>query len=249
MTHLRWGIAGRLAISFSAVAVLAVVANLIGEGTVLRIIEVHEERAAPRAPAPAPVLPAAKTATPAPLRSAFPSADALLLAMDRLANVVDASAEGDLTELSARYQKLGTELEHAAAEFAAAATAAGESPPVRFMPTIRSYRQRGDDLLKLAGTRRVSMADYSSHFEQFNTRVKKSLDHAWNIFGRVIARQSLVKVTSNLDDLRRRYADFVAADTVDSATFDALGASEAALAQTLAQDRAGFTHADGQGWY
>jgi diguanylate cyclase (GGDEF)-like protein len=169
--------------------------------------------------------------------------------MDRLANVVDASAEGDLTELGARYQKLGTELEHAAAEFAAAATAAGESPPVRFMPTIRSYRQRGDDLLKLAATRRVSMADYSSHFEQVNTRVKKSLDHAWNIFGRVIARQSLVKLTSNLDDLRRRYADFVAADSVDSATFDALGASEGALAQTLAQDRVGFTRADGQGWY
>jgi diguanylate cyclase (GGDEF)-like protein len=254
-TPVRLGIAGRLAISFSAVAVLAIVANLIVEGTVSRIIEVTEERAAPlapaRAPAPAParVSPAAKMATPAPLRTAFPTADALLLAMDRLANVVDASAEGDLTELSARYQKLGTELEHAAAEFAAAAKAGGESPPVRFMPTIRSYGQRGDDLLKLTATRRVSMADYSSHFEQFNTRVKKSLDHAWNIFGRVIARQSLMKLTGNLDDLRRRYADFVAADTVDSSTFDALGASEAALAQTLTQDRTGFAHADGQGWY
>ena len=37
------------------------------------------------------------------------------------------------------------------------------------------------------------MADYSAHFEQLNTRVKKSLDHAWKIFGRVVARQSLVK--------------------------------------------------------
>src|ERR1700730_13221466 len=123
---MRLGIAGRLAISFSAVAVLAIVANLIVDGTVWRIIEVTEERAAPVAPAPARVTPAAKTATPAPLRTAFPSADALLLAMDRLANVVDASAEGDLTELSARYQKLGIELEHAAAEFVTAATAAGE---------------------------------------------------------------------------------------------------------------------------
>src|SRR3979411_3006158 len=67
---LRWtpgrlGIAGRLAISFSAVAVLAIVANLIVEGTVSRIIEVTVERAAPVAPVPAGVSPAAKTVRPA----------------------------------------------------------------------------------------------------------------------------------------------------------------------------------------
>ena len=93
------------------------------------------------------------------------------------------------------------------------------------------------------------MADYSSHFEQLNTRVKKSLDHAWKIFGRVVARQSLVKLTSDLDDLRRRYVEFVSAETVDSSTFDTLGASEGTLAQTLTQDRAGFTSAEGQDWY
>src|SRR5262245_43287092 len=93
------------------------------------------------------------------------------------------------------------------------------------------------------------MADYSAHFEQLNTRVKKSLDHAWKIFGRVVARQSLVKLSSDLDDLRRRYVEFVSAETVDSSTFDTLGASEGALAATLSQDRTGFTGAEGQEWY
>jgi diguanylate cyclase (GGDEF)-like protein len=220
------GIPRQFAIAFGGIAVLAIVAA-----------------------APAPVLAVAKTSSPAPLRAAFPSADPLLLAMDHLAGAVDASAEGDLLELSARYQKLATELDHAAAEFAAAAAAAGEAPPARFMPTVRSYRQRGDDLLKLAAARRVSMADYSLHFEQLNTRVKKSLDHPSNSAGHVIARQSVAKLTSAQDDLRRRYADFVSADTADSLTFDALGASEGALAQTLAKDRAGFTRAESQGWY
>ena len=144
-TQVRLGIAGRLAISFSAVAVLAIVANLIVDGTVWRIIEVTEERAAPVAPAPARVTPAAKTATPAPLRTAFPSADALLLAMDRLANVVDASAEGDLTELSARYQKLGIELEHAAAEFV------GDDchPFVQFRPPRAWAKRHQRDVLQL----------------------------------------------------------------------------------------------------
>jgi hypothetical protein len=101
----------------------------------------------------------------------------------------------------------------------------------------------------LTADRRESIAAYSARFEQLNTRVKKSLDHAWNIFGRVVARQSLVKLTGDLDDLRRRYEEFVASQTVDSPTFDSLGASGGALASTLSQDRAGFTRAEGAGWY
>jgi len=53
-----------------------------------------------------------------------------------------------------------------------------------------------------------------------------------------------VKLTGNLDDLSRRYADFVSADTVDSPTLDALGVSEGALGQALAQNRADFTRAE-----
>ena len=249
------GIAGRLAISFAAVAVLAVVANLIVEGkvSVLRTTQVRHAPPVPAAPAPLIALPVASPAAPpvapVPVRPSFPSSEPVLHAMDRLDRAVDASSEGDLTDLKPRYQTLSIELDRAAADFAAAATAAGEAPPVRFMVTVKSYRQHGADLIELAGLRRETMSGYSSHFEQLNARVKKSLDHAWTIFGRVVARQSLMKLTSDLDDLRRRYVEFVSAETVDSSTFDTLGASEGALAQTLAQDRAGFTHADGQDWY
>jgi diguanylate cyclase (GGDEF)-like protein len=169
--------------------------------------------------------------------------------MDRLARTVDASTDGDLTELSARYQKLATELDRAASAFTAAATAAGESPPARFMVTLRLYRQHGADILELTASRRKLMASYSSHFGQLNIRVQKSLDQPRNVFGRVVARQSLVKLSSDLDDLRRRYVEFVAADTVDSFTFDTLVASETALAQTLSQIRADSTRADGQDGY
>jgi diguanylate cyclase (GGDEF)-like protein len=247
----RLGIAARLAISFAAVAVLAVVANLIVEGkvSVLRTKEVREEPPALLVAAPPLAIPVVEQAAPTPVRPPFPSADPLRHAMDRIDRAVYASTEGDAVELSARYQKLSTELERAAAEFASAATAAGESPPARFMVAVHAYQQQGADLIELTASRRKLMTDYSAHFEQLNTRVKKSLDHAWNIFGRVVARQSLVKLTSDLDDLRRRYVEFVSADTVDSSTFDSLGASEGTLAQTLTQDRAGFTRADGQDWY
>ena len=201
------------------------------------------------APVPPSALPMAKAAAPTRLQPTFPSANPLLRAMDRIANAVDASTDGDLIELSEQYQKLQIELDRTAVKFAAAAKAAGEAPPARFMPTIKSYRERGDDLLKLAAARRVSMAAYSSHFEQLNTRVKKSLDKARNASGGTAARQSLVKLTANLDDLHLRYTDVASADTVDSPTLDALGVSEAAVAQALAQDRDGFTRTEGQGWY
>jgi len=201
---------------------------------------------APPPPAPTPVV---EVPAAAPVRPPFPSLDPLQRALDLVEHAVDGSTDGDVAELDARYQKVGAELERAAIAFSSGATAAGESPPAQFMVTVRDYRQQGADLIELTATRRKWMAEYSSHFEQLNTRVKKSLDHAWKIFGRVVARQSLVKLTSDLDDLRRRYVEFVSADTVDATTFDTLGASEGALAQTLTQDRAGFSRAEGEDWY
>ena len=175
--------------------------------------------------------------------------------MDRLERAVDGTPQGDLTELSTRYQNLATELDRAAAEFATAAaefataaTAAGESPPVRFMSIVRSYQQNGADLIKLAAARRELLAGYMAHFEQLNTRMQKSLEHAWTLFGGVVTTETLRKLSSDVDDLRHQYVEFSSADFVDSATFDPLGASEAALAKLLTQERDAFSHAKGH-WY
>ncbi|MBV8804524.1 MAG: hypothetical protein JO042_05745, partial [Sinobacteraceae bacterium] len=253
VTPARLGIASWLAVAIIAVTVLVLVANAITHGklAVLRVFETRREHADPVVLPPVHLPPVAKTVTPAPVAVPFPSAEPLLRALERIDSAVDASADTESADVgvSARYPKLTAELDHTAAVFASSAKAAGESPPSRFMPTVRSYAQQGGELIKLAEARRESMDDYSSHFEQLNARVKKALDQAWNIFGRVVARQSLVKLTSNLDELRRRYAEVVSADTVDSSTFDALGASEEALAKTLIQDRGGLTRSDGKDWY
>jgi diguanylate cyclase (GGDEF)-like protein len=252
---LRLGVAGGLAFSLLAVAVLAIAANLLAGGklSVLRVTEVRRERPPATvvvAPSPAPSAEVvARTVAPGPVPVPFPSSDALFRALDRIEGAVDAGIDADPAEISARYQKSITELDHAAAEFAANARKAGESPPSRFVPTVKSYEQHGGELIKLTASRRESMQQYSSHFEQLNARVKKSLDHAWNIFGRVVARQSLVKLTGDLDELRRRYAEISSAEAVDPSTFDALKESEVTLAQTLTQDRGGLTRSDGKDWY
>lgn len=250
----RWlqlGIAARLAISFIAVACLAVAANLLVEGRVPVLQTTEIRYSAPEAPvrAAAKLEAAPAMAAPAPAaRPEFPSSSPVMRAIDRLEKVVDAGVDADVAETNSRYEKQAAELDHAVAAFAVAAAAAGESPPVRFTAAAKSYRRRGLELINLTQARRARMADYSAHFELLNARVKKSLDHAWTIFGRVVARQSLVKLTSDLDGLRRRYVEFISSATADSSTYDALGASEANLAQTLAQDEAGFSRAEGKGW-
>jgi hypothetical protein len=244
------GIAGRLAISFIAVAGLAVVANLIVEGkvSVLRMTDMPHDTVAPVTPHPA-AAPVSQPALPPPPKVVFPNSDLLLLETDRLDRAVAAASANDSPDMAARYQQASNDFEHAAAEFAAAVAAAGQPAPARFLATAKSYRLSGADLVRLAASRRGAITDYRTHFEQLNTRVKQSVDHSWNIFGRVVARQSLMRLTDNLDDLRRKYSEFVSVDNVDSPAYDALGASEGTLVQTLTQDRAGFSRADGEEWY
>src|SRR5262249_11448739 len=157
-----------------------VMANLLADGklSVVRVTEIRRERPATIVvPSPAHVVVVPKVVAPAPVPVPFPSADALLGALDRVGGVVDASVDADPAEISARYQKSVAELDRAATEFAAAAKKAGESPPARFLSTVRAYGQHGGDLIKLSAARRASMDDYSTHFERLNARVKKSLDH------------------------------------------------------------------------
>lgn len=217
------------------------------------MLQTTEFRRLPSAAAPVQlhVKPGSAPVIPEPVvtvRPPFPSPNAVMRGIDRLEKVVDASADADGAEINRRYERQAAELDHAAAAFAAAADASGESPPVRFAATEKSYKRHGLELITLAQARRARMAEYSAHFEQLNARVKKSLDHAWTIFGRVVARQSLVKLTSDLDDLRRRYVEFISGPPADPATFDTLGASEGNFTQTLAQGEAGFSRTEGKGW-
>ena len=51
--------------------------------------------------------------------------------------------------------------------------------------------------------RRAALVDYSTIVEGLNARAKVPLDGAWTIFGRVVARQSLLQLAADLDSLRR----------------------------------------------
>jgi diguanylate cyclase (GGDEF)-like protein len=247
----RLGIAARLAMSFTAVAALAVAANLIAEGkiSIVHTTEVRHERVIAEVPmpkvAPAVIKPTVQPAVPV----LPPNSDGMRRALDRLDQAAQNRIGDDDEDTSARFKKTSDELDRSVSAYLAAFSRTDEIPPVKLRPLVRSHHQQAQNLVLLADSRRTTLNDYSAHFEQLNTRVKQSLGHAWKIFGRVVARQSLVQLTGNLDELRRRYSAFVAAATPDSGQFEALVASESAIAKTLTDDRAGFTKSEGEKWY
>ena len=78
--------------------------------------------------------------------------------------------------------------------------------------------------------------------------MKTALDRAWKIFGRVIARQSLVELSRALDDMRRDVASLAAPAGYDLAALEAIAAREAAFATSLEQNQRGLTSSQGDEW-
>jgi diguanylate cyclase (GGDEF)-like protein len=247
------GITARLSISFTAVAILAAAANLIVEQGVSIVRSTHLEPAAQSPP------PAGTSAPPAIDVSTEPHPawqmgvkserfDVLRLAINQFERAVQGRAEINSTDTTARFQEASQELEWASANVLAEATSVSGAPIPKFAASVKAYKKRGEELLRLTDARRVVLSNYSTHFEAMNTRMKTSLDGAWKIFGRVLARQSLMQLRTNLDEIRRRFASINSTDTYDAAAIAALVASEAAFAKTFKNREESFSRSEGPYW-
>jgi diguanylate cyclase (GGDEF)-like protein len=114
---------------------------------------------------------------------------------------------------------------------------------------LAEYRAHGDELLRAADDRQRIIKEFWDCFEALDRRTKASLTHSWKIFGRVIARQSLVDVNSSLDDIRRGFAGLPATAAYDNGASDAITASEAALTASLMSNEAALKRSQGEQWF
>lgn len=73
---------------------------------------------------------------------------------------------------------------------------------------VSDYIGRGQKLVQTGDRARASWQEYAQRLRSMDRRVAASLDDAWHIFGRVVARQSLMKFRSDLDSLARRAQEF-----------------------------------------
>ncbi|MDB6043873.1 MAG: hypothetical protein JWM63_2424 [Gammaproteobacteria bacterium] len=112
---------------------------------------------------------------------------------------------------------------------------------------ILNLRKTGDDSIRVADTRRALVAAYWSHFENVDTQMKSAMDRNWRIFGRVISRQSLVALSRDLDDIRRRSIQLNTGSS-DPAMLNVLAESQQRFALTLAQNGVALARSQGAQW-
>lgn len=249
---MRLGIGARLGIAFTAVAALAIAANLFTEHEIAvvnttRIVPVEVPVAPPlAAPAPAPARVPAPVAAPVVVT---PDPDGLNAAIQQYLEAIR-------TRVVVRNEDSDNGLDNALSELrsesdAFAAHTHADVPAAQLQKLrerVEALQASGEELSADADARQDVLSEYSSHLEALDTRVQAALDRAWKILGRVIARKSLLDLKSRLDDLGRSFAGLPQTSDYDRAALNAVTASETAFSQTLEQSARDLQHSQGATW-
>jgi diguanylate cyclase (GGDEF)-like protein len=251
----RFGIVSRLTAAFIGVAVLVLAANLVVVQGVLveRTTQIDRTTTLPVVP-PAPPEPVARqTVEPSPPQ-AVPgrrevTSDALIAALNRYARAVQDRIKANTKESVAEYQLSTADLDRAAGAFITQAASLSGKSFANFSSAANAYKAHGDELVQIADNRRAALIDYSTSFEDLNARVNAVLEGAWTIFGRVLARQSVLQLGADLDALRRSSFALSSAESADAPEILVFLNSEHAAEETLATNEKAFRRSQGDQWY
>jgi diguanylate cyclase (GGDEF)-like protein len=230
------GITNRLMLSFAAVAVLAAAANLIAEDGVEVIRTHHLDHGLTSAPPTIDGNGAALRDSAVSTAAAEPRGQngaLLAAAIERYRRAVEVRAAVDSPAAIAEERAAAQNLESA-------------SEGVQ-RQTLQTYEAAGRNSIRLADARRAALHEIAGRADAMDEQLKTSLDGAWKIFGRVLARQSLMQLRSELDDIRRGIVRWSTADG-DRAAMTAVMAGETAFAATFNRNAAAFSRAEGGRW-
>ena len=248
-------ISSRLSISFGAVAILAIAANVTVEhgASVIHTTKIFGptpiERRQPLVSPPvrAPVAIPAALPEPPPLTHLQDAA--LLEALSQFDRALLLRAQIAGSENGVLLDTTEQHLAREVASFTSKATSGNPAGPVKFFARqIRALHSAGNALVDTSDARRVAFAAYWSHFEVLDTLIKGALDRNWTIFGRVIARQSLITLSRQLDDIRQRAAQLTAAGGYEPSSLSRLADSEVRFSKAVEQNVAGLKRSQGKQW-
>ncbi len=245
-----WGISARLLVAFASVAVLAAAANFIVERSV-SIVTGSSVQEAPPAPKPvvekvtAPLAP--EPEAPAPVETL--SGDELIRAIERFDESVYLAVQSDAVEAQARYRQSGKDVDRALKSFMARAEALGERSCKSIPGGLRQHQGEATKWIELSQARRELLREYSETLERMNGRVNASLDGAFKIFGRVVARQSLVQLNTSLSGLRDSFAGAVRTGSTSPEIFESLNSAEAAFGKSLQDNAKSLRGAESDEWF
>jgi diguanylate cyclase (GGDEF)-like protein len=253
----RPGIALRLAIAFVAVALLAVAANLIVEHGDSIIQTTTIRSSAPPVVVEPPVIvmrptvdttPVSMPAAPVEVVAAV-HADFLLAAIVQFERAVERRGEVSNTANDELLRTTGKRLHEEMSDFVFKA----DGPNIRvLLKKLTTHSTTlfhdGEDVVHDSDARRAMVTQYWERFENLDRRMKGSVDRSFKIFGRVIARQSLISLGRDLDDVRRRSEQLTPGGGYDPALLEGLAQSQLNFATTLEQNGSNLASSQGEDW-
>jgi len=247
-SRFRFGIVAHLVLAFLTVGALAVAANLFAvHGTVFVAHAPLPVEKIVYVPVAAP-LPESPTADPAPLATVPLDATRLRSATNDLEQATRARTHVDGDAAGQRLVAATKAVDVEAAAFLDRARTRVDGNRVgQFHGAVNELTAAALEVGRLAEQKRHLSAEYRRHFEVMDARMAQSIDRAWKIFGRVIARESIVELSRQVAEIRRHLAelDQNANPDVDAAR---LAASEAAFLEILEKKAASLTQSQGEVW-
>jgi diguanylate cyclase (GGDEF)-like protein len=244
-----WSISTRLLVAFTSVAVLAAAANFIVE----RSAEIVAGPKVATTPPPPPLIkefvapPAPVVETPAPVETL--SGAELIRAIERFDESVYSAVQSSSVEAQARYRHHTKEVERETARFMERAEGLGEHSYKSVPAALQQHQRDADRWIELSQQRRKLLREYSELLEHMNGRLNASLNGAFKIFGRVVARQSLLQLNTSLSGLRDSFAAAVRSFSPTPQVFDPIEKAEAAFAQSLRDNAKSLRRAAGDEWF
>ena len=239
-----WGIGARLGLAFAAVAGLAVAANLL---TQHEIAVVNTTRIVPMAVAPA--LESSRPAAAASAATSTIESQGLITAVEQYEDAVRSHALVHNEDSDDRFDDATRALRRQTQVFASQAPGTISATTLRTLSErLASYNSHGDELSHIADVRQDQFAEISSHLESLDAHLQSSIDRAWKILGRVIARKSLMDLKSELDDVRRQFASLPPTEDFNIEALAGLTTSESVLEDTLEKSARDLAQSQGEPW-
>jgi diguanylate cyclase (GGDEF)-like protein len=249
------GIITRLVIAFVGVSSLTLAAAITFQKGILverttqitKVINAPSAAvaAAPQTQSPANLIPE-ETET-VPYREI--TSDSLRTALDRFADATHERAENNGPQSEERYQRALLDLTHSHQQFTNEAASILGRPMDRLIGALHPYEQRADAVIRLSDQRRTLLSQYSDSYEGLNANIKSSLSKSWKIFGRVVARQSLLQLNTELDGLRRAAVRFAAAPHESVTEIEVLRAATTSVRKNLESNETAYRRSEGSPWY
>jgi diguanylate cyclase (GGDEF)-like protein len=245
------GITGRLALAFAAVAVLAVAANVVVErgARVVQSTQVERSRYSPlpdsTSAARVPVSPAAAAAAAPDRVPGETEVRRFVGAVNRVQSAAEIRAASESADSQAELNASSEEL----------SAAAGYLRRVLPRPSLASeldaalleFHEASAKYLQTGDAHRAAAQEYLERLDDLDARITASINSGWKIFGRVLARASLLTVHSDIEILRRRFAD-IGDPEHDAAALPAVAASQLSLRKAYDSSEPSLLKSEGADW-